>query len=102
MIFVKISQNFIKSPLKICLTDFSSQLMACMCEIFTKTTLEFPQNSQTPLFKCKKLVINTSKCDLCFFIKCVIRCSENSVRFDKSYGNWLPDGLNSVRFYLTV
>ena len=27
-----------------------------------------------------------------FFIKCVVRLSENSVRFDKSYGNWLPDG----------
>ena len=37
-----------------------------------------------------------------FFIKCVVRWSENSVRFEKFYGNWLPDGLNSVRFYLTV
>ena len=36
-----------------------------------------------------------------FFIKCVVRWSENSVRFEKFYGNWLPDGLNSVRFYLT-
>ena len=32
----------------------------------------------------------------------VVRWSENSVRFKKSYGNWLPDGPNSVRFYLTV
>ena len=26
----------------------------------------------------------------------MVRWSENSVRFDKSYGNWLPDGPNSV------
>ena len=32
----------------------------------------------------------------------VVKWSENSVRFVKSYGNWLPDGPNSVRFYLTV
>ena len=37
-----------------------------------------------------------------FFIKCVVRWSENSVRFEKSYGNWLSDGPNSVRFSLTV
>ena len=37
-------------------------------EIFTKITLELPQNSQKPLFKCKKLVINTTKCDLCLFL----------------------------------
>ena len=35
-----------------------------------------------------------------FFIRCVVRWSENSVRFIKSYGNWLPDGPNSVRFYI--
>ena len=38
------------------------------CDIFTKITLELPQNSQKPLFKCKKLVINTTKCDLCLFL----------------------------------
>ena len=38
------------------------------CEIFTKITLELPQNSQKPLFNCKKLVINTTKCDLCLFL----------------------------------
>ena len=37
-----------------------------------------------------------------FFIKCVVRGSENSVRFENLMGNWLPDGPNSVRFYLTV
>ena len=37
-----------------------------------------------------------------FFLKCVVRWSEKSVRFEKSYGNWLPDGPNSIRFYLTV
>ena len=49
--------------------------------------------SQKALFRCKNLVINTAKCD--FFIKCVVRWPENSVRFEKSYGNWLPDGPNS-------
>ena len=34
-----------------------------------------------------------------FFIKCVLRWSENSVRFEKSYGNCLPDGPGSVRLY---
>ena len=38
------------------------------CEIFTKITLELPKNSQKPFFKCKKLVINTTKCDLCLFL----------------------------------
>ena len=33
------------------------------CESITKIT-----NSQKPLFKCKKLVINTIKCDLCLFL----------------------------------
>ena len=28
----------------------------------------------------------------------VVRWFENYVRFEKSYGNWLPDGQNSVRF----
>ena len=32
-----------------------------------------------------------------FFLKCVKVWSENSVGFENSYGNWLPDGLNSVR-----
>ena len=68
---------------------------------FTKISLELPQNSQKPLFKCKKLVINTTECCIYFFIKCGVRWFENSVRFGKSYGNWLPDGPNSVRFYLT-
>ena len=39
---------------------------------------------------------------VCVCIKCVVRWSENSVRCEKSYGNWLPDGPNSVRVYLTV
>ena len=53
------------------------------CEIFTKITLELPQNSQKPLLKCKKPVINTTKCVfyVYFFVKCVVRWSENSVRF---------------------
>ena len=32
----------------------------------------------------------------------VVRWSENSERFEKSYGNWLPAGPNSARFYLSV
>ena len=39
-----------------------------ICEIFTKIALELPQNSQMPLFKCQKLVINTTKCDLYLFL----------------------------------
>ena len=35
-------------------------------------------------------------------MKCVVKWPENSVRFEKSYGNWLGDGPNSVRVYLTV
>ena len=31
------------------------------CEIF----IQIPKNNQKPLFRCKKLVINTKKCDLC-------------------------------------
>ena len=38
------------------------------CEIFTKITLELSKNIQKPLFNCKKLVINTTKCDLCLFL----------------------------------
>ena len=38
------------------------------CEIFTKITLKFPQSSQKLLFICKKLVIKTTKCDLCLFL----------------------------------
>ena len=67
--------------------------------IFTKITLELHQNSEKLLFKCKKLVINTTKCDVCLS---VVRWSENSVRFEKKYGNWLPDGPNSVRYCMYV
>ena len=38
------------------------------CEIFTKISLELPQNSQKPLFKCTKLEIKTTKCDVCVFL----------------------------------
>ena len=31
------------------------------------------------------------------FKKCDVRWPENSVRFEKFDGNWLPDGSNSVR-----
>ena len=40
------------------------------CEISIKLSFELPQNSKKPLYliKCKKLVINTVKCDLCIFL----------------------------------
>ena len=38
------------------------------CDIFINITLELPQNSPKSLFKCKKLMINTIKCDLCLFL----------------------------------
>ena len=37
------------------------------CEILQKS-LELSQSGQKPLFKFKKLVINTTKCDLCLFL----------------------------------
>ena len=37
-----------------------------------------------------------------FFIQSLTKLSRNSVRFENSSGNWLSDGLNPVRFYLTV
>ena len=66
------------------------------CEIVTKVTLKLPQNSQ-------KFVINITKCDVCLFLHKI--CWKMVWKFCeiwKSYGNWLPDGPNSVRFYLTV
>ena len=33
-----------------------------------------------------------------FFIKSLLNLSRNSVRFENCSGNWLSDGLNSVRF----
>ena len=72
------------------------------CEIFIKITLELPQNSQN-VFRCKKLVINTTKCDLCLFLQKL--CCKMVWKFGeiwKSYRNWLPDGPNSVRWNLTV
>ena len=47
---------------------FKGDLMK-FCEVFTKFTLELPQNSQKLLFKCKKFVINTTMCDLCLFLR---------------------------------
>ena len=48
-------------------------------------------------------MINTTKCDLYLFLhKMCCKIAENSVRFEKSYGNGLLDEPNSVRFYLVV
>ena len=38
-------------------------------EIVTEIILELPTNSQKPFFKCKTLVINTTKGDLCLFLQ---------------------------------
>ena len=59
------------------------------CEIFTKVTLKLPQNSQKPLLQCMKFVINTTKY---FFIKCVVRWSKNSVRFENLMGTGFQMG----------
>ena len=73
------------------------------CEIFTKITLECPQNSQMPLFKCKKLVIKITKCDVCQFLhKICCKMVWQFCEIWKSYWNCLLEGSNSVRFYLTV
>ena len=82
------------------------------CEIFTKITLKLPQNSQKPVLLCMKFVINTTKCDVCLnttkYDVCLClhkMCFKMVWKFCEIwtfYGNWLPDGPNSVRFYLTV
>ena len=59
------------------------------CEIFTKITLELPRNSQKPLFKCKTL---QSVIYVYFFIECVVRWSENSVRLKYLVGNGFQMG----------
>ena len=50
--------------------------------------LELHQNSQKHLIKCKRLVTNINL----FLHKIVIRWSENSMGFEKSYLNWFPMG----------
>ena len=73
------------------------------CEIFTKITLKLPQNSQKPLLQCMMFVINTTKCDVCLFLhKMCCKIVWKFCQIWKSYGNWLPDVPNSVKFYLTV
>ena len=54
------------------------------------------------LYKTKTNINTTSVIYVYFFRKCVVRWSENSVRFEKSFGNWIQDRPNSVKFYLTV
>ena len=67
-------------------------------------TMELSKSSRKSVFVCKKLVINTTKCDLCLFLhKMCCKMVWKSCDIWKSYnGNWLLDGPNSVRFYLTV
>ena len=48
-------------------------------------------------------MINTTKCNVCLFLQ--KKCCETVRKLCeiwKCYGNWLPDGPNSVRFCLTV
>ena len=53
------------------------------CEIFLNITLVIPQYSLKYFFSCRKLVKTTKVCNLFyFFIKSVVKWSENSVRFD--------------------
>ena len=65
-------------------------------ESFTKITWSSPKIVKSLFFKTQSVIY------IYFLIKCVVRWSENSVRFEKSYWNWPPNGPNSVRFYLTV
>ena len=62
-----------------------------------------PPNNQKPLFKCKKLTINTTKCDLCLFLHKM--CCKMVWKFCESWKIlWefcFPDGSYSVRFYLS-
>ena len=71
--------------------------------IFIKITLKLPQNSQKPLLQCMKFVRNSTKCDVClFFHKICCKMVWKFCEIWKSYGNWLPDGPNSVWFHLTM
>ena len=73
------------------------------CEIFIKIILELPKIVKSLYLNARNLgLTQQSVIYVYFFIKCVVTWSKNSVRFEKSSGNWLPDGPNSVRFYLTV
>ena len=72
------------------------------CEIFTKITLKLLQSSQKPLFECMKLIINTTKFDVCLFLhKMCCKLVWKFCEIWKSYGNWLPDEPNSVKFYMS-
>ena len=74
-----------------------------ICETFTKIAFKHPKCILLPLLSFNKLLTDTIKCDLyLLFLKSLINLSRNSVRFENSSGNRLSDGLNSVRFYLTV
>ena len=73
------------------------------CEIFLNITLELPQYSLKSSFFHVRSLWKPWLCVIYvyFFIKSVIKWSENSeIRI--FYGNCLPDGPHSVRFYLTV
>ena len=73
------------------------------CETFTKIAFKLPKGILKPLSSFNKPLIDTkSVIYVYFFITSLINLSGNYVRFENSSGNWLSEGLKSVRFYLTV
>ena len=73
------------------------------CEIFLNITLELPRYSLKSLFSFKKLVKTTTVHDyVYFFIKICCKMVWKFCEIWNFYGNFLPEGPNSVRFYLTV
>ena len=72
------------------------------CEIFLNITLQLPKYSLS-FFSCKKPVKTWAVCDLCLILYKI--CCKMVWKFCEIwifYGNGLPDGSYSMRFYLTV
>ena len=67
------------------------------CEIFLQKTLWSSQNSQKPFFN---MLTQQSVIFVYFFIKCLVKWSENSVRFESLIGIGFQMGqiLHSVRY----
>ena len=70
---------------------------------FLQQSLWSSPKSQKPSLQCMKSVINTTKCDVCLFLhKMCFKMVWKFCEIWRAYGNWLSDGPNFVRFYLTV
>ena len=83
---------------KICeIRQISKGDLIKFCEIFTKITLGFPQNSQKPLFECMMLEINTTKCDICLFLHNV-KWTENAVCVYIAFNNFSVIGSSVLTF----